>query len=153
MSEQGFEKSSEQFADISGQIMTFSCNDEVYAFDIKDITDIMEVPDITPIPKLPEFLPGVINLRGQVVPVMDFNLRMGKPKQEYDEKTCIIVTEREKANIGIIVNRVIDVELITAKDIIPYPQKNSVIRGYIERGGIREALIDWYALVEMEKTD
>jgi purine-binding chemotaxis protein CheW len=81
MSEQGFENK-EQFADLSGQIMTFSCNDEVYAFDIKDITDIMEVPEITPVPKLPEFLLGVMNLRGQVVPVMDFNLRMGKPRQE-----------------------------------------------------------------------
>ncbi len=152
MSEQGFENK-EQFADLSGQIMTFSCNDEVYAFDIKDITDIMEVPEITPVPKLPEFLLGVMNLRGQVVPVMDFNLRMGKPRQEYDMKTCVIVTERDKANIGIIVNRVIDVELVTAKDIIPYPQKNSVIRGIIERNGVRESLIDWYALVEMERNN
>ncbi|MBR1663923.1 MAG: chemotaxis protein CheW [Ruminococcus sp.] len=152
MSEQGFENK-EQFADLSGQIMTFSCNDEVYAFDIKDITDIMEVPEITPVPKLPEFLLGVMNLRGQVVPVMDFNLRMGKPRQEYDMKTCVIVTERDKANIGIIVNRVIDVELVTAKDIIPYPQKNSVIRGIIERNGVRESLIDWYALVEIERNN
>ena len=152
MSEQGFENK-EQFADLSGQIMTFSCNDEVYAFDIKDITDIMEVPEITPVPKLPGFLLGVMNLRGQVVPVMDFNLRMGKPRQEYDMKTCVIVTERDKANIGIIVNRVIDVELVTAKDIIPYPQKNSVIRGIIERNGVRESLIDWYALVEMERNN
>ena len=152
MSEQGFENK-EQFADLSGQIMTFSCNDEVYAFDIKDITDIMEVPEITPVPKLPEFLLGVMNLRGQVVPVMDFNLRMGKPRQEYDMKTCVIVTERDKANIGIIVNRVIDVELVTAKDIIPYPQKNSVIRGIIERNGVRESLIDWYALVELERNN
>ena len=152
MSEQGFENK-EQFADLSGQIMTFSCNDEVYAFDIKDITDIMEVPEITPVPKLPEFLLGVMNLRGQVVPVMDFNLRMGKPRQEYDMKTCVIVTESDKANIGIIVNRVIDVELVTAKDIIPYPQKNSVIRGIIERNGVRESLIDWYALVELERNN
>jgi chemotaxis signal transduction protein len=68
-------------------------------------------------------------------------------------KTCVIVTERDKANIGIIVNRVIDVELVTAKDIIPYPQKNSVIRGIIERNGVRESLIDWYALVELERNN
>ena len=145
------EENKELTADLSGQIMTFTCNDEVYAFDIKDITDIIEIPEITKIPKLPEFLLGVINLRGQVVPVMDFNLRIGKPRQEYDSKTCIIVTERDKANIGIIVNRVLDVEAVTKKEVIPYPKKGSVIWGYLDRGGKRTALIDWYALVGQEK--
>ena len=133
--------------DLSGQIMTFTCSGDIYAFDIKDITDIIEIPEITKIPKLPDFLLGVINLRGQVVPVMDFNLRIGKPKQEYDEKTCIIVTERDKANIGVIVNRVLDVERVTAEEIIPYPKKGSVIRGLLDRGGTRTALIDWNELV------
>ncbi len=132
------------------QIMTFVCNDETYAFDIRDITDIIEIPDITRVPKLPEFLLGVINLRGQVVPVMDFNLRIGKPVQEYDEKTCIIVTERDKANIGIVVHRVVDVEMVNREDIISSPVKNSVISGYIEKSGTRTALIDWKSLVQME---
>ena len=145
------EDSKQLFDDLSGQIMTFTCSDETYAFDIKDITDIIEIPEITRIPRLPEFLLGVINLRGQVVPVMDFNLRIGKPKQEYDSKTCIIVTERDKANIGITVNRVLDVESISKKDVIPYPKKGSVIRGYTERDGARTALIDWYALVGQER--
>lgn len=132
------------------QIMTFVCNDETYAFDIRDITDIIEIPDITRVPKLPEFLLGVINLRGQVVPVMDFSLRIGKPVQEYDEKTCIIVTERDKANIGIVVHRVVDVEMVNREDIIDSPVKNSVISGYIEKSGTRTALIDWKSLVQME---
>lgn len=132
------------------QIMTFVCNDETYAFDIRDITDIIEIPEITRVPKLPEFLLGVINLRGQVVPVMDFNLRIGKPVQEYDEKTCIIVTERDKANIGIVVHRVVDVEMVNREDIISSPVKNSVISGYIEKSGTRTALIDWKSLVQME---
>lgn len=135
------------YDDLSGQIMTFTCSGENYAFDIKDITDIIEIPEITKIPKLPEFLLGVINLRGQVVPVMDFNLRLEKPREEYDEKTCIIVTERDKANIGVIVHRVLDVERVTADEIIPYPKKGSVIRGLLERGGTRTALIDWNELV------
>lgn len=132
------------------QIMTFVCNDETYAFDIRDITDIIEIPEITRVPKLPEFLLGVINLRGQVVPVMDFSLRIGKPVQEYDEKTCIIVTERDKANIGIVVHRVVDVEMVNREDIISSPVKNSVISGYIEKSGTRTALIDWKSLVQME---
>ena len=145
------EENRELLDDLSGQIMTFTCSGENFAFDIKDITDIIEIPEITKIPKLPDFLLGVINLRGQVVPVMDFNLKMGKPMQEYDSKTCIIVTERDKANIGIIVNRVLDVERISKEDIIPYPKKGSFIRGYIERGGTRTALLDWNELVGMEK--
>ena len=141
------EENKELLDDLSGQIMTFTCSGETYAFDIKDITDIIEIPDITKIPKLPEFLLGVINLRGQVVPVMDFNLRIGKEREEYDEKTCIIVTEREKANIGIIVHRVLDVEQVTAEELIPYPKKGSVIRGLLDRNGTRTALIDWNELV------
>ncbi|MCR5816799.1 MAG: chemotaxis protein CheW [Ruminococcus sp.] len=145
------EESKDLYDDLSGQIMTFTCSDENYAFDIMDITDIIEIPEITRIPWLPEFLPGVINLRGQVVPVMDFNLKMGKPKQDYDEKTCIIVTERDKASIGIIVNRVLDVENVTKDDIIPYPKKGSFIRGIIERDGRRTYLVDWNELVGAEK--
>lgn len=145
------EENKELLDDLSGQIMTFTCSGETYAFDIMDITDIIEIPEITKIPKLPEFLLGVINLRGQVVPVMDFNLKMGKPKEEYDSKTCIIVTERDKASIGILVNRVLDVEKVTKKDIIPYPKKGSFIRGIIERDGSRTALIDWNVLVGLEK--
>ena len=145
------EKKGSLFNDLSGQIMTFTCSGDMYAFDIKDITDIIEIPEIIKIPKLPEFLPGVINLRGQVVPVMDFNLRIGKDRQDYDSKSCIIVTERDKANIGIIVNRVLDVERVSKKEIIPYPKQGSVIRGYIEHNGVRTALIDWYALVGQEK--
>ena len=143
---------SEQINDeaIGRQIMTFVCSDESYAFDIGDITDIIEIPEITSVPKLPEFLLGVINLRGQVVPVMDFNLRMGKPKQEYDEKTCIIVTERDKANIGVIVHRVVDVEMISDEEVISSPVKNAVVSGYIERNGTRTALVDWKALVQQE---
>ena len=145
------EESKDLYDDLSGQIMTFTCSDENYAFDIMDITDIIEIPEITRIPWLPEFLPGVINLRGQVIPVMDFNLKMGKPKQEYDEKTCIIVTERDKASIGIIVNRVLDGENVTKDDMIPYPKKGSFIRGIIERDGRRTYLVDWNELVGAEK--
>jgi purine-binding chemotaxis protein CheW len=81
--------------------------------------------DITRLPRTPDFVKGVINLRGRVIPVIDLRLRFGLPEKEYDEKTCIIVVEFRERDLnifmGIIVDSVSEVLSVTLDDLEPTP--------------------------------
>ena len=79
----------------SAQYLTFSLNEEEYAIDVYQIREILEISDITKIPCTYEFMRGVINLRGSVVPVIDLHMKFGLPKTERTVNSCIIVMEVE----------------------------------------------------------
>lgn len=88
----------EQYVDEKGnsataQFLTFHLADEQYAIDVQKIHEVLEVPRITRVPRMPEFVSGVINLRGSVVPVMDLRLKFGLGKTVLTEGTSIVVTE------------------------------------------------------------
>ena len=133
------------------QLLTFRCGEQVYAFDIIWVTDIIEVPEITRLPMVAEHVLGIMNLRGKVVPVIDFAGRMGFPPPEYDEHSCIIVVDCEGALLGIKVPRVIDAEAYEPDEVSPSPVENSVITGYLELKGRRISVIDCLALSERAK--
>ena len=75
------------------KLLTFSLGSEGYGVSILKVKEIIGMMDITPVPKTPEFIKGVINLRGKIIPVMDLRTKFGMEPQEYDERTCIIVAE------------------------------------------------------------
>jgi len=83
------ESSTTEFA----QFLTFYLADERYAIDVKKIHEVLEVPRITRVPRMPEFISGVINLRGNVIPVMDLRLKFGLGKTVMTDETSIVVTE------------------------------------------------------------
>ena len=78
-----------------GKYLTFSLADEEYGIGILRIKEIIGMMPITPIPQTPDFVQGVINLRGKVIPVVDLRLRFGMGSIDYTERTCIIVVEIE----------------------------------------------------------
>ena len=75
------------------QYLTFKLSEEVFALDVAKVREILEYTSITKIPQTPEFMRGVINLRGSVVPVIDLRLKFGMSKTEQTVNTCIIVVE------------------------------------------------------------
>jgi purine-binding chemotaxis protein CheW len=75
------------------QYLTFKLADEVFALDVAKVREILEITTITKIPQTPEFMRGVINLRGSVVPVIDMRLKFGMSATEQTINTCIIVVE------------------------------------------------------------
>src|SRR5579864_8601117 len=75
------------------QYLTFKLGDEVYALDVAKVREVLDFTVVTKIPRTPEFLRGVINLRGNVVPVVDLRLGFGLSKTESTVNTCIIVVE------------------------------------------------------------
>jgi purine-binding chemotaxis protein CheW len=75
------------------QYLTFKLEDEVFALDISKVREVLDFTTVTKVPRTPEFMRGVINLRGSVVPVVDLRLKFGMSKTEQSVNTCIIITE------------------------------------------------------------
>jgi purine-binding chemotaxis protein CheW len=77
------------------QYLTFRLDDEIFAVDISKVREVLDFTSITRVPRTPDFMRGVINLRGTVVPVVDMKLKLGMPKTEKTINTCIIIVELE----------------------------------------------------------
>ncbi|MBC8391485.1 MAG: purine-binding chemotaxis protein CheW [Deltaproteobacteria bacterium] len=112
-------------ADKEGKYLTFTMADEEYGIGILKIKEIIGMMPVTTIPQTPDFVKGVINLRGKVIPVMDLRLRFGMEAIDYTERTCIIVVEIEgitgTVRIGIVVDAVSEVLNIRGEDIEDTP--------------------------------
>jgi purine-binding chemotaxis protein CheW len=114
-----------------GKYLTFQLAGEGYGIGILKVREIIGMLPVTPVPQTPLFLKGVINLRGQVIPVVDLRLKFGLPEEEYTERTSIIVVEVKGLTgnipIGIVVDTVSEVINIQAHEIEPAPAFGSTI--------------------------
>jgi len=104
--------------------LTFSIGSESYGIEIKYVTEIIGIQAITVIPELPEYVKGIINLRGKIIPVIDVRLRFKKEPKEYTDRTCIVVVDVGEISIGMIVDSVSEVMTISDNDIVAPPQVN-----------------------------
>ena len=119
-----------------GRFLTFALGKESYGIEIKYVTEIIGIQAITEIPELPEYVKGIINLRGKIIPVMDVRLRFKKEPKEYNDRTCIIVIDIENISLGLIVDTVSEVLSIPDEGIIEPPKMNSGLRNrYIKNIG------------------
>lgn len=108
----------------AGKYLTFSMGNEEYGISILKIKEIIGMLPITNVPQTPEFVKGVINLRGKVIPVIDLRLRFGMEAIPYTDRTCIIVTEVEGEDTiltGIVVDSVSEVLNIRSSEIEDTP--------------------------------
>lgn len=107
------------------QYLTFKLMDEVFAVDVEKVREILEFTSITKVPQTPEYMRGVINLRGSVVPVMDMRLKFGLPESEKTVNTCIIVVEVSHEDeimiIGALADSVQEVFELEPEQIEPPP--------------------------------
>lgn len=94
--------------------LCFSLCDEEYAVGIRQVAEIVGLPRIMAVPDLPDYIRGVINLRGKVIPLLDVRLRFRMPERAYDERTVVIVMDVDGAPIGLIVDGVTEVDEIPA---------------------------------------
>ena len=108
-----------------GKYLTFTLAGEDYGIGILKIKEIIGMMPITTVPRTPDFVKGVINLRGKVIPVIDLRMRFAMDQIDYNERTCIIVVEighaSDTVQIGIVVDAVSEVLNIKAADIDLYP--------------------------------
>lgn len=114
------------------QLVSFMIGAEEYAIDIFYVKEIIRLSHITKVPNAPEFIEGVINLRGRIIPVIDLRKKMGHPKKDLDKDSRIIVIEDEGSFVGFLVDVVKQV-LRISKDIVETPPEiiSSVNTDYI----------------------
>ena len=105
----------------AGKYLTFVLAEESYGLEILKVREIIGLMSITAVPRTPEFVKGVINLRGKVIPVLDLRLKFGMPEAKHTEETCIIVVQVGAVEMGILVDKVSEVLNIQGKDIEDAP--------------------------------
>jgi purine-binding chemotaxis protein CheW len=146
--------------DREGKYLTFSLGQEEYGIGILKVKEIIGMMRITPVPQTPEFVKGVINLRGKVIPVIDLRLRFGMPSIDYNERTCIVVVEitgaTGKIHIGIVVDSVSEVLNIKGSDIEDTPAfgtnlNTDFILGMAKTGGGVKILLDINKVLSTEE--
>src|SRR5271154_2282998 len=126
------------------QYLTFKLGDEVFATDVAKVREVLDFTTITKIPRTPDFMSGVINLRGNVVPVVDLRLCFEMSKTEKTVNTCIVVVEMlldgESAVIGALADSVEEVIDLEPDQIQPAPKIGTKIRtDFIKGMGKRDA--------------
>ncbi len=103
------------------QLVGFKIGEEEFAVDILKVQEIIKLVDITPVPNSPDFVEGVINLRGKVIPIISLRKRFGFEPKENDQRTRIVVVELEGKLVGFIVDAVTEVLRIPASTVEPPP--------------------------------
>lgn len=127
-----FSYNADQDQDDVNKYLTFFLSGSVYGVGIDSVKEIIEFGGITHVPMTPDYIRGVINLRGSVVPVIDLGARLGKETKDATKRTCIIIVEmmveNESSDIGFVVDLVNEVIDISAEFIEPAPSFGADIR-------------------------
>jgi Chemotaxis signal transduction protein len=139
-----------------GRFLTFTLEDEVYGIEIKYVTEIIGIQSITKVPEVPDYVKGIINLRGKIIPVIDVRLKFGKEPMEYDDRTCIVVIDISEVSVGLIVDNVDEVLTIDDQDIAAPPTnktgfENRYIKGIGKAGDKVQLLLDCEKLLKNEE--
>lgn len=132
MNELAQQNMEEQEDTLKGKYLTFYIEDDCYGIPIRYVTEIIGVQPITEVPELPEYIRGIINLRGKIIPIMDVRLRFKKPFLEYNDRTCVIIVEMNDIDMGLVVDRVAEVLYIPDEDIAPPPEVSKSHNRYIQ---------------------
>jgi len=129
------------------QCVTFRLDEEIYGINVMLVQEVLRVTEIAPVPGAPSYVVGIINLRGNVVTVIDTRMRFGLPPREIDDSTRIVVIEAEKQTVGIIVDSVSEVVDVYSNEIESAPNVGNdetarYIEGVVSRGEELLILVD-----------
>lgn len=107
-----------------GKFMTFRIGEECYGIAINYVSEIISAQTITPVPEVEDYIKGLINIRGKIIPVIDVKVRFKQEPFEYMDRTCIIVIDVKSTTVGLVVEQIADVITVDEKSIIPPPSLN-----------------------------
>ena len=141
-----------------GRFLTFALGKEDYGIEIMYVTEIIGIQAITEVPELPDYIKGIINLRGKIIPVMDVRLRFKKEPIDYNDRTCIIVIDIKNISIGMIVDTVSEVISIEDANIVPPPSmktgfQNKYVKGIGKVGNDVKLLLDCEKILNEEEVE
>ncbi|MDO9107347.1 MAG: chemotaxis protein CheW [Methylovulum sp.] len=143
---------------IEDMYLTFGVAAEEYGIGIGHVTEVVGMQRIMEVPDVPNFIKGVINLRGKVIPVMDVRIRFGMDVKDYTERTVIIVLDIDNVQIGLVVDYVSEVLEIPQSNIdqpthMGNSDNNSVIRGFGKLGDKVAIMLDIHRMVSDQSID
>jgi purine-binding chemotaxis protein CheW len=137
---------------LAGKYLTFTLQRESYGIDVLQVREIIRLTDITAVPQMPDYVRGVINLRGRIIPVIDLRLRFGFTGIQNTDHTCIVVVQvrlldGKLTQMGLIVDGVEEVLNIAAADIEETPEfgaqlSNDYILGMAKVKGVVRAILN-----------
>jgi purine-binding chemotaxis protein CheW len=139
-----------------GKFLTFVIGHEEFGIEIRFVTEIIGgIQMITEVPEVPNYVKGIINLRGKIIPVIDVNLRFKMEAKEYSDRTCIIVIDIDDLSVGLIVDNVAEVLSIADENIVPTPDGRAgfhhrYIKGIGKVGSAVKLLLDCDRLLSDE---
>ncbi len=140
-----------------GQFMTFQVGKEYFGISISYVNEIIMMQPITMVPEVKDYIKGLINLRGKIIPVIDVRVRFKMDPVEYTDRTCIIVINVKTTVIGLIVEKIAEVDTIQDSDIVPPPslgrkdsEQNKYVYGLARTGDTMKLLIDPEKLIKDE---
>lgn len=137
--------------------MTFQAGKEYFGINISFVKQIIAMQPITVVPEVEDYIKGLINLRGKIIPVLDVRVRFKMPPKEYTDRTCIIVIDVKSTVVGLIVEKIAEVDTILASDIVPPPtlggrssEQNKYVYGLAKTGETVKLLLDPEKLIKQE---
>ncbi|WJW74552.1 chemotaxis protein CheW [Thiohalobacter sp. IOR34] len=132
------------------QCVTFRLEDETYGINVMQVQEVLRVSEIAPVPGAPDYVMGIINLRGNVVTVIDTRMRLGLPPKERDDSTRIVIIETDRHVIGIQVDAVAEVVDLNTSEIESAPSVgNDESAKYIQ--GVASCNDNLLILVDLNK--
>jgi len=147
-----------QAADQVLQWVTFRLQEETYGINVMQVQEVLRYSEIAPVPGSPEYVLGIINLRGNVVTVIDTRARFGLPPAEVTDNTRVVIIEAEKQVIGILVDSVAEVVYLKQSEVDVAPNVGTdesarFIQGVANREGELLILVDLNKLLNDEEWD
>ena len=156
MTEDRMENAEQQEDTQHGKYLTFALGEETFGIEIRYVTEIIGMQTISQLPEVPDYIRGIINLRGRIIPVMDMRSKFKLEVAAYTDRTCIVVIDILDFSVGLIVDHVAEVMTIEDDKISPPPDyktgvQNRYIRGIGKVGEEVKLLLDCEKLFEEEK--
>jgi len=141
-----------------GKFLTFALGKEVYGIGIRHVPGIIGMQPITAVPEGPDYVTGIINLRGKIIPVIDVRLKFRKPAMAYSDRTCIVVVDIDGVAVGLIVDQVAEVITIPEESSVPPPDSrtgfhNRYISGIGKIGGDVKLLLECERLLSDDEAE
>ncbi len=143
-----------------GKFMTFQIGKEFFGISISYVNEIIAMQPIAAIPEVDDYIKGLINLRGKIIPVIDVRVRFKMEPAEYTDRTCIIVIDVKSTMIGLVVERIAEVDTIADESIVPPPslgrkdhERNKYVYGLARTGDMVKLLIDPERLIKQEDVE
>lgn len=134
---------------LASMFLTFRLGNEFYGIEVRYVIEIVGMQRITEVPDMPAFVKGVVNLRGQVIPVLDMRIRFHMESCSYDERTCIIVVSINGMQVGLVVDTISEVRNIEEKQISPPPSNSPpYIHGMAKLGDLVVILLEGQRILQ-----